>query len=152
MTVPGSFGEGLAQFSMSGAHSRSVVGCEAVPRACDGGTALGQARSMRCRRHPRPVEVVPARQPFGRTVPALPSIRRKAVRAEIQSAMNMVTFGWEDGGSPELERARGVAAACAEAETDPDLRAAFETARARFEKDATWIRRQHEQDEDQDDE
>jgi hypothetical protein len=74
----------------------------------------------------------------------------KAVRAEIQSAMNMVTFGWENDGSPELERARGAAAACAEAEKDPDLRAVFEAARARFENDATWIRQQHEQDEDED--
>jgi hypothetical protein len=70
------------------------------------------------------------------------------VRAEIAAAMHLGMWGATNGVSPELESARTAAAACAEAETDDELREDFENARARFEADAAWIRHRHAEDDD----
>jgi hypothetical protein len=70
------------------------------------------------------------------------------VRAEIAAAMHLGMWGSTNGVSPELESARAAAAACVEAETDPELREDFETARARFERDAEWLRRRNAEDDE----
>lgn len=70
------------------------------------------------------------------------------VRAEIAAAMHLGMWGSTDGVSPELESARTAAAACAEAETDDELREDFENARAQFEVDAASIRRRYAEDDD----
>ena len=74
------------------------------------------------------------------------------VRGEVAAAMHLGMWGSTNGVSPELESARAAAAACVEAETDPELREDFETARARFERDAEWLRRRDAEDDEDEDE
>lgn len=72
-----------------------------------------------------------------------------SVRAEIVSAMYLGSWGGINGEFPELESARAAAAACAEVEPDSELRADFERACAHFERDAAWLRRHNDDDEDE---
>lgn len=71
------------------------------------------------------------------------------VRGEIATAMQLPAWGSTNGVSPELESARAAAAACAEAETDAELREDFENARAHLEANAQWIQGRHVEDEEE---
>jgi hypothetical protein len=55
------------------------------------------------------------------------------LRAEITAAMHVGMWTSTDGVSEELNRAYELAAASAEAETDPELQEDFERARARLD-------------------
>lgn len=71
-----------------------------------------------------------------------------ATRAAIAAAMQLVSWGSANGESPELESARAAAAACAEAETDAELREDFENARALLDQNVKWLRARAEEDDD----
>jgi hypothetical protein len=70
------------------------------------------------------------------------------VRMEICTAMRVDQWSSTDGVSNDLEAARGLAAACVAAETDPDLKEGFETALAHIEGSIAWLRLDHEEDDE----
>jgi hypothetical protein len=72
-----------------------------------------------------------------------------SVRADIEAAMRLDTYGYVNGVSEELNSAVALATACAEAETDVELREDFESARARFEQNAAWLLRRNAEDEEE---
>lgn len=71
-----------------------------------------------------------------------------ALREQLAAAMHVGMWSSTDGVSEELNSAQAAAAAAAEVETDPELREDLENARARAEKDAEWLRRRNEEDDE----
>ncbi|MGY1837662.1 restriction endonuclease [Blastococcus sp. SYSU DS0510] len=72
-----------------------------------------------------------------------------SVRADIAAAMHLGTYGSVNGVSEELNSGVALATACAEAETDVELREDFENARARFEQNAAWLLRRNAEDDEE---
>jgi hypothetical protein len=75
-----------------------------------------------------------------------------SVRADIAAAMHLGAYGGVNGVSEELNSAVASATACAEAETDTELREDFENARARLEQNAAWLLRRNAEDEEEEEE